>query len=87
VIDLRSKAAFEGWHHPDALFLEFQHAMRAYPSFDRSQRYVLYCEFGLKSAHLAELMRREGLHATHFAGGVRALMAWTRKQGIPTPDR
>lgn len=71
VIDLRSKAAFDTWHYPDALFLDFANAMRAYASFEPAQRYVLYCEFGLKSAHLADLMRRTGLDARHVSGGLR----------------
>lgn len=71
VIDLRSKSAFDAWHYPDALFLDFPNALRAYPSFDSGQRYVLYCEFGLKSAHLADLMRRAGLNARHISGGLR----------------
>jgi thiamine biosynthesis protein ThiI len=71
VIDLRSKPAFDTWHYPDALFLDFQNALRAYGSFDPKQRYVLYCEFGLKSAHLADLMRRVGLDARHISGGLR----------------
>ncbi len=71
VIDLRAKEAFATWHHPDALFLDFPNALRAYASFDPDQRYVLYCEYGLKSAHLAELMRRKGLDARHVSGGLR----------------
>jgi len=71
VIDLRSKAAFDSWHYPDALFLDFPNALRAYASFDSAQSYVLYCEFGLKSAHLADLMRRAGLNARHISGGLR----------------
>ena len=47
--------------------------LRAYPSFERGRPYVLYCDFGLMSAHLAELMRREGFDAYHFRGGTRAL--------------
>jgi len=86
VIDLRSKAAFEGWHYPDALFLDFQTAMRSYPQFDREQHFVLYCEFGLKSGHLAERMRAEGIQASHFAGGFKALIAWARRQGVATPE-
>jgi thiamine biosynthesis protein ThiI len=73
VIDLRSKAAYQSWHYPGALFLEFGEAMAAYPSFDRSQRYVLYCEFGLKSAHLAERMRAEGLDAWSYRHGAATL--------------
>lgn len=71
LIDLRSKAAFGAWHYPGALFLDFQNALRAYGSFDSRQSYVLYCEFGLKSAHLADLMRRIGLSARHISGGLR----------------
>jgi len=71
VIDLRSKAAFDSWHYPEALFLDFPNALRAYASFDTVQSYVLYCEFGLKSAHLADLMRRAGMNARHISGGLR----------------
>lgn len=71
VIDLRSKAAFDSWHYPGALFFDFSNALRAYASFDKAQSYVLYCEFGLKSAHLADLMRRMGLNARHISGGLR----------------
>jgi rhodanese-related sulfurtransferase len=55
------------------MFLDFPNALRAYAAFDPSQSYVLYCEFGLKSAHLADLMRREGLRARHVAGGLREI--------------
>jgi thiamine biosynthesis protein ThiI len=71
LIDLRSRTDFDAWHAPGALFLDFPNALRAYAAFDKSQRYVLYCEWGLKSAHLADLMRREGLAARHVSGGVR----------------
>ncbi|HEB90108.1 MAG TPA: tRNA 4-thiouridine(8) synthase ThiI [Deltaproteobacteria bacterium] len=71
VIDLRSKAAYDQWHFPGALFLDFPNALRAYGAFDANQGYVLYCEFGLKSAHLADLMRRAGLDARHIPGGLK----------------
>lgn len=71
VIDLRTKSAFDSWHYPESLFLDFPNAVRAYTSFEPSQRYVLYCELGLKSAHLADLMRRAGLDARHISGGLR----------------
>lgn len=73
LIDLRSRPAFDAWHAPGALFLDFAHALRAYAAFDKAQRYLLYCEWGMKSAHLADLMRREGLAARHVSGGLREL--------------
>lgn len=80
-IDLRSKQAYQTWHYPDALFLDFASALRALPSMPRNQRYVLYCEFGLKSAHLADLMRTAGLDASHFKGGSATLMRLAKNEG------
>ena len=73
-VDLRSKQAYQTWHYPDALFLDFATALRVYPSMARDRRYVLYCEFGLMSAHLADLMRTAGFEASHFKGGSATLM-------------
>jgi thiamine biosynthesis protein ThiI len=73
VIDLRSKHEYESWHHPGALRLDFPQALAAHGSFERGKTYVLYCEFGLMSSHLAEQMRREGFDAWHFKGGTKAL--------------
>jgi len=86
VLDLRSKAAYQGWHYPDALFLDFANALRVYPQLDRDAQYVLYCEFGLKSGHLAELMQRAGLTAHHLGGGLRSLIAFAQREGLPTPE-
>jgi thiamine biosynthesis protein ThiI len=73
VIDLRTKPEYQSWHWPDALRLDFGQALKTYASFDRNQTYVLYCEIGLKSAHLAEFMRKEGLSAFHIPGGLKTL--------------
>lgn len=70
-IDLRDKNAYENWHLPDALHLDFDRAVVAYPSFDRERVYLLYCEIGLMSAHLAHLMRSAGFRVAHLSGGAR----------------
>ncbi len=75
VIDLRSAQAWKAWHYPDALRLDFPRALESWPSFDRSREYVLACEVGLKSAHLAEVMQQGGFRARHFRGGLKELMA------------
>lgn len=86
VIDLRSKAAFAGWHYPGALRLDFDRALVAYRAFERGRPYVLYCEIGLKSAHLAECMRREGFDARHFPDGLRGVVRFAEHQQIAGPE-
>jgi thiamine biosynthesis protein ThiI len=73
VVDLRPRAAFAAWHWPGAVRLDLSEALRAYPALDRGRVYVLVCEFGLVSAHLAELMQKEGLRARHVRGGISSL--------------
>jgi thiamine biosynthesis protein ThiI len=84
VIDLRGKTAYAEWHWPGAVRLDLAEALRVIPALDRSRAYVLYCEFGLVSAHLAELMQREGLRAHHVGGGIRAVRALAAR-GDPRP--
>ncbi len=69
VLDLRTSMAFKSWHVPGALWLGFANALAAYQSFDRDVDYVLVCEVGLKSAHLAAVMHEAGFRAFHFRGG------------------
>jgi len=81
VLDLRGRREYERWHWPGALQLDFAKALDAYPSFAKDRNYVLYCEVGLKSAHLAELMRRHDLRACHVSGGVPTLRKLERERG------
>jgi thiamine biosynthesis protein ThiI len=80
VIDLRSAAAYRGWHYPGALHLDLPHALAAYSRFDRARPYVLVCEVGLKSAHLAERMREEGFEAFQLRDGIKGLMVLARRE-------
>jgi thiamine biosynthesis protein ThiI len=75
VIDLRPAPAYRSWHYPGALHLDLPHALAAYRNFARDRSYVVVCEVGLKSAHLAEKMREEGFDACQIQGGLRGLMA------------
>ncbi len=80
VIDLRSEAAYRGWHYPGARHLDYFDAQRSIDRFDSDQTYVFYCEVGLKSAHAAEVLRARGKKAMHFAGGLRALLRYTHER-------
>jgi thiamine biosynthesis protein ThiI len=78
VVDLRSREAFAGWHWPGAehrdYFAALREAQGPNPTFDRARRWVFYCEVGLKSGHVAELLRGVGFQAWHVQGGVRPLL-------------
>ncbi|HWM91724.1 MAG TPA: THUMP domain-containing protein [Thermoanaerobaculia bacterium] len=80
VLDLRSKPAYQAWHYPGAIHLDFHHALGAWPSFGRDRDYVLVCEVGLKSAHLAEKMQQAGFRAWNFRGGLKELMALAERE-------
>jgi tRNA uracil 4-sulfurtransferase len=85
VIDLRSANAFRSWRWPGSLRLDLPQALAAYASFARDRSYVVVCEVGLKSAHLAEKMRLAGFEACQFKGGIRGLMALAeREAGLAT---
>ncbi len=81
VIDLRTREEFATWHLPGAVQLDFARAVEALHAMSRTQRYVAVCAFGLKSAHLAELMRKQGLDAYHYRGGTPALRKWSETRG------
>ncbi len=81
VVDLRTRDEFRAWHLPGSVQLDFAHAVEALHAMSRAQRYVAVCDFGLKSAHLAELMRKQGLDAYHFRGGTSALRKWAQRSG------
>ncbi len=78
VLDLRPKSSWQTWHYPGALQMDFQQALQAFPSFDRDRGYVLVCEVGLKSAHLAERMQEAGFQAWNFRGGLKEMMVLAR---------
>jgi len=80
VLDLRSKPAFQAWHYPGAVHLDFHHALESWPSFGRDREYILVCEVGLKSAHLAEKMQQAGFRAWNFRGGLREMMALAERE-------
>ncbi|HEX4964475.1 MAG TPA: THUMP domain-containing protein [Thermoanaerobaculia bacterium] len=74
LLDLRAGAAYRSWHYPGALHLDLPQALAAYRSFDPGRPYVLVCEVGLKSAHLAEKMQEAGFTAFQLKGGIKVLM-------------
>jgi thiamine biosynthesis protein ThiI len=86
VIDLRSPSAYQTWHYPGALYMDFFQALQDFMKLDRAPLYVLYCELGLKSAHLAEEMRAAGYRAFHFKGALQNLMKYALENDLLPPE-
>lgn len=80
VLDLRSRAAYDAWHWPGAQHTDFFQALKRFKELDRGPTYVFYCEVGLKSAHLAEVMQQAGYRAFHVPGGVKDLLRREREK-------
>jgi thiamine biosynthesis protein ThiI len=85
VLDIRPRAEYENWHFPGAEHLEFSDLARVAGRLDRDRTYVLYCEVGLRSAHLAERMQARGIEAYSFRGGVAALRRYA--SGDPRAEK
>lgn len=74
LVDLRSRAAYDAWHAGGAEHTDFFEALKGHRHLPKEDTWVFYCEVGLKSAHLAEVMQAEGFRAYHVAGGAREMM-------------
>ena len=55
----------------------------------KDRTYVLYSDYGVQTAHLAELMQRVGYEAYSFRGGAPKLREWSARErertGAGTP--
>lgn len=83
VIDCREPHHFRAWHYPGAEQREIGDLAARFSELDKTKTYILYCSFGVLSAHVAELMQRSGYEAYSFRGGVRALLEYARGKGLP----
>lgn len=85
VIDCRSAHQYRAWHYPGARHASPRELTHDLKKLDRDATYVLYCEAGVQTAPLAEIMQRVGYEAYSFRGGTRALKRWLeeRKEAVP----
>ena len=81
VFDCRDAHHFKAWHYRGAEQRDLDDLANHFRKLDKERKYVLYCSFGVLTAHLAEIMQREGFEAYSFKGGVRLLMAYAGEQG------
>jgi thiamine biosynthesis protein ThiI len=82
VVDLRSRAAFEAWHLPGAVRLDYLEAIKAAAHFADEPDYVVCCEVEFKSADIAERLRAAGRRAWFFEGGTSKLLKWADSRDL-----
>lgn len=73
VIDCRNKNLYQFWHYPGSINIEFDLLLQNYTKFDKSKRYVIYCDYTLQSAVVAQRMQNDGYLAYSFDGGISKL--------------
>jgi thiamine biosynthesis protein ThiI len=73
VLDLRTPAEYEAWHWPGASRREEEDLLRSASELERNRTYILYCEAGTRSAHVAERLQRRGLEIYSVRGGAPSL--------------
>jgi thiamine biosynthesis protein ThiI len=82
-LDCRDPHHYRAWHYPGAEQRDIAGLAEGFGELDKTKTYVLYCSFGVLSAHVAELMQRGGYEAYSFRGGVKGLMEYARGKGLP----
>ena len=80
VIDARPRHQYQAWHYPGARHAEPRDLAEGIRALDKERTYVLYCEAGVQTAPIAELMQRVGYEAYSFRGGTRGIMRYQRER-------
>ena len=82
VIDCRESHQYRAWHYPGAEHWDVNELAARFKDLDKEKTYVLYCAFGVLSAHVAEAMQQAGYEAYSFKGGSRGVMRYAKGQGV-----
>ena len=82
ILDCRSPEQYLAWHYPGAELRAPHEVALRMKELSKDSIYVLYCEHGVQTAHIAELMQRVGYEAYSFQGGVTRLRDWAARQTV-----
>jgi thiamine biosynthesis protein ThiI len=81
VIDCREEHQYQAWHYPGAEHWNINELAARFGDLEKTRTYVLYCAFGVLTAHVAEAMQRAGYEAYSFRGGSREMRRYAEGQG------
>jgi tRNA uracil 4-sulfurtransferase len=69
-IDCREQKDFEAWHYPNALRFDLMELQKNFKKLDKTKAYIVYCQYGVESTTIAEMMQDQGYEAYGLNGGV-----------------
>ncbi len=71
ILDIRNESEYLEGHIPNAILMPYKVMKDKYSSFDRHQKYLVYCEDGKKSEKLAKLLSKTGFSKVYvLIGGI-----------------
>jgi thiamine biosynthesis protein ThiI len=76
VLDCREEQMRRGWRADGAVHAPLPGLLARLRELDKAPTYVLFCQFGTRSAQAAEVMQQAGFEAYSFRGGERALRTY-----------
>ena len=80
VLDCREEHHYRAWHYPKAERRDINALAARFSELDKTKTYVLYCSFGVQTAHVAEAMQRAGYEAYSFRGGAQAVRRYAEER-------
>ena len=81
VFDCRSRHHHHIWHYPGAAQRNSSDLLASLSKLDKAGHYVLYCDRGVQTAQIAELMQRVGFEAYSFRGGTEGIRRYAESRG------
>lgn len=73
IIDIRANYKYKIAHIKDAINIEFNKLL-LYPEkyIDKNKKYYIYCDKGLQSKQLCQILNKQGFKTVHVVGGYDA---------------
>jgi thiamine biosynthesis protein ThiI len=80
VVDCRPPHQFAAWHYPGARRAAPTEVLEGVRELNKEKTYVLYCDVGVQTAPVAEILQRLGYQVYSFRGGTRGIARHQREK-------
>lgn len=73
IIDIRSIEKYNNRHIPGSLNMPLEMLLTSYNKYlDKSKKYYIYCQKGIQSRKLCQILNNNGFNAINITGGYEA---------------